>query len=378
MSNFPMAQSPQEIVASLIHLIETAESSSYKLNLTMALATLTRNEKFIDHLASISFTDHETATPPPIDHSSSLTEIKLSLSSLVKAVSGLQTPPLPVKPANHHQLKNPLTLPQENLLSNCCHQNPQPQCGRRSVSSLNPPKERPSLALISATLNAKLPPLYSQKVHIAAVCWTAWGNLIITAGPSTPSKVLHEASPHIGSIIHKAFRQDSSAPSPPVRPNVRWSKLLIHGVPTNASESQGPSNPDECHEALLATNPSYSSLLITRKPSWVCSPSSYQSGSVSSLVVAFEDPDGSTLRSLLQSRHLYIFGTQAKASETSDKEDINIILDPPTPSHPVAPTSLRPQARTPVAPLVATAPKPTNRHDRPPTFSPPTTRSTRK
>ncbi|KAH9969495.1 hypothetical protein BC827DRAFT_1160239, partial [Russula dissimulans] len=202
------------------------------------------------------------------------------------------------------------------------------------------------------------PPLYSQKVQIAAVCWTAWGNLIVTAGPSTPGKVLHEASPHIGSIIHKAFRQDSSAPSPPVRPNVRWSKLLIHGVPTNVSKSWGPSNPDECHEVLLATNPSYSSLLIMRKPSWVCSPSSYKSGSVSSLVVAFEDRDGSTLRSLLQNRHLYIFGTQAKvrkwkqpqcpkpplsqantplpqASETSDEEDVNIILDTPTPTRPV-------------------------------------------
>ncbi|KAH9961726.1 hypothetical protein BC827DRAFT_1267379 [Russula dissimulans] len=289
MSNFPTAQSPQEIVTSLIHLIETAESSSHKLNLTMALATLTRNEKFIDHLASIGFTDHETATPPPIDHSSSLAEIKLFLLSL-----------------------------------------------------------------------------------------TARGNLIVTAGPSTPSKVLHEASPHIGSIIHKAFWQDFSTPSPPVRPNVRWSKLLIHDVPTNVSKSRGPSNPDECHEALLATNPSYSSLLITRKPSWVCSPSSYHLGSISSLVVAFEDPDGSTLRSLLQNRHLYIFGMQAKASETSDEEDVNIILDTPTSSCPVAPTSLRPQAQTPVAPLVATVPKPTNRRDRPLTFSPPTTRSTRK
>ncbi|KAH9958479.1 hypothetical protein BC827DRAFT_1219902, partial [Russula dissimulans] len=60
-----------------------------------------------------------------------------------------------------------------------------------------------------------LPPLYSQKVQIAAMCWTAWGNLIVTTGPSTPSKVLHDASPHIGSIIHKAFQQDSSTPSPP-------------------------------------------------------------------------------------------------------------------------------------------------------------------
>jgi hypothetical protein len=44
------------------------------------------------------------------------------------------------------------------------------------------------------------------------------------------------------------------------------------------------------------------------------SPSSYQSGSVSSLIVAFEDPDRSTLRSLLQNRHLYISGMQAKVS----------------------------------------------------------------
>ncbi|KAH9954480.1 hypothetical protein BC827DRAFT_1272622 [Russula dissimulans] len=242
-----------------------------------------------------------------------------------------------------------------------------------------PTEDCPSPALISATLNAQLPSLYSQKVHIAAVHWTAKGNLIVTAGPSTPSKILYEASPHIAQALHKGLRQAPSAPTPPVRPNVRWSKVLIHGVPTNASGSQGPSSPNECHEALLATNPSYSSLLITRKPSWVRAPSSYKPGSASSLVMAFKDPDGSALRSLLQNRYLYIFGTQAKASDSTNEEDVNIILDTPTPTRPVASASLRSQALPSMTPPVATASNPpTKGHDRPPKFSPPTTQSSRK
>jgi hypothetical protein len=65
-------------------------------------------------------------------------------------------------------------------------------------------------------------------------------------------------------------------------------------------------------QAALATiNPSYAALLITQKPSWVRAPTSYSSGAVSSLSVAFEDTDGSILRALLAEHYLYAFGNRA-------------------------------------------------------------------
>src|SRR5712671_2471670 len=62
---------------------------------------------------------------------------------------------------------------------------------------------------------------------------------------------------------------------------------------------------------LAAHNPTYANLSITYKPSWVCSPTSYTSGDISSLSVAFEDPDRSKIKSLLVERHLYLFGNRA-------------------------------------------------------------------
>jgi len=69
--------------------------------------------------------------------------------------------------------------------------------------------------------------------------------------------------------------------------------------------------PEECHRALLADNPQYAQLIITQKPSWVKSPAAYSPSSSSSLVFAFEDPDGSTKSSILNSKHVYLHGTRA-------------------------------------------------------------------
>ena len=44
-------------------------------------------------------------------------------------------------------------------------------------------------------------------------------------------------------------------------------------------------------------------------------PSSYKQDDVSSLSVAFEDPDSSKSKALLAERHLYIFGTRATAKK---------------------------------------------------------------
>ena len=72
-----------------------------------------------------------------------------------------------------------------------------------------------------------------------------------------------------------------------------------------------PLPPNECHRVLTASNPTYAALTIMQKPSWVHPPTSYTPGSVSSLSVAFEDPDGSKLKVLLAEHYLYAFGNRA-------------------------------------------------------------------
>ena len=88
-----------------------------------------------------------------------------------------------------------------------------------------------------------------------------------------------------------------------------------------------------------------------QKPSWVRPPSSYKQDAVSSLSVAFEDPDGTKSKALLAEQHLYIFGTRAtvkkwkyrqqnkdkskistakhfQVGDTDDEQDIKISLKP--------------------------------------------------
>ena len=121
-------------------------------------------------------------------------------------------------------------------------------------------------------------------------------------------------------------------------------------MPTGASTDRSPLSPDKCHAALAASNPSYTSLSITQKPSWIRPPNSYPPGSVSSLSVAFEDPDGSKLKVLLAEHYLYALSNRASvlkwkyhqknskgksksntsehssAGDTNDDEDINQLL----------------------------------------------------
>ena len=104
---------------------------------------------------------------------------------------------------------------------------------------------------------------------------------------------LQLAAPHISASLPHILNLPSSLPPPQPRPNTKWSKILINSVPTGTTNDRSPLSPDECHLALAASNPSYASLSIMQKPSWVCPPTSYKSGSISSLSVAFEDLDGS-------------------------------------------------------------------------------------
>jgi hypothetical protein len=67
----------------------------------------------------------------------------------------------------------------------------------------------------------------------------------------------------------------------------------------------------ENHDSLLTNNLLYANLTVMQRPSWVCPPSSYIAGSVLSISVAFEDPDGSKLKTLLAECYLYIHGYRA-------------------------------------------------------------------
>jgi len=133
-------------------------------------------------------------------------------------------------------------------------------------------------------------------------------NLVVTAGPNTSVYQLTQTS-HIISDVLSTFLSHDSSPLPITSyENVKWAHLLINSIPTGVSSTRRPYSPSECQQALMADNPAFWTLRLTQPPSWVRAPSTYGPGSISSLVVAFEDPSGDSLRSLLGGKTLFAFG----------------------------------------------------------------------
>ena len=158
---------------------------------------------------------------------------------------------------------------------------------------------------------------------LAAIRWTAKGNLVVTGNHLATPHSLQIAAPHISSTITSILKLPSETIKSQLRPNVKWSKLLINGVPTGVLKNSSPFSPERCHQALAASNPSYTTLNITLKPSWVRPPTSYPPGAISSLSVTFEDLDGSRLKALLAEHYLYAYGNRCSVKKWKQRKPIN-------------------------------------------------------
>ena len=215
---------------------------------------------------------------------------------------------------------------------------PTPSCTYSAVAGARPPN--PSLVVDLAHLgisekdwvrpevlcdaiNRRLSTITPPQTMLAAIRWTAKGNLVATGNHLATPHSLQNAAPYISSTITSTLKLPSETLQSQLRPNVKWSKLLINGVPIGAYKNSPPFSPDRCHQALAALNPSYSALNITLKPSWVRPPSSYSPGAIFSLSVAFEDLDGSKLKSLLAERYLYAFGNRCSVRKWKQRKTTN-------------------------------------------------------
>ncbi|KAF8483156.1 hypothetical protein F5888DRAFT_1776445 [Russula emetica] len=249
----------------------------------------------------------QPAQPPSTDEE--LKKIQTSLQALSRAVTGLQNKKglPPSKPSTQPKTSPPTYASKASSKPS----NPSLVITLSHITG-NTNFRRPRPEEICSSINNALTATPHNQVHVTAARWTAKGNLVVTGGHLTTAQQLQLASP----IITSAFKEAFSASVPPLtifhtRANVKWSKILINGLPTGVTDSRGAYTPDECHAALASENPSYIPLIIAHKPSWVKPPSQYTAGSSSSLVMAFEDPDGTKARTLLGAKHLYAFGTRA-------------------------------------------------------------------
>src|SRR5712672_3633981 len=299
---------------------------------------------------------HAEGTPPALlvpSPSAELKEICTTLKTLTQAIASIQK-----------------TLPSPNNTAPAKVQPPPPKTPSKNFSAIAGAKpsthsivvdlahwnlaesDRPPVETICKNINNDLTTSSHSTICLIAAKWTAKGNLILTGDASTSLNILLPAANHIAAIIGARFAKTTHK----TRANIKWSKILINGVPTGKSQSREPYNPDECHQALLENNPAYASLTIMQKPSWVKAPSSYTVNAASSLAVAFEDPDGTKLKTIVEGRHLYAFGTRLNTKKWKQKPSTT----QPSNQRPVHPPTLRSQQQPAPTPQVLPISNPPN------------------
>ncbi|KAH9024500.1 hypothetical protein EDB85DRAFT_1894299 [Lactarius pseudohatsudake] len=131
-----------------------------------------------------------------------------------------------------------------------------------SLADTNWNGSRPSPAQICEGINNALEHAQNDLVHVSATRWTAHDNLVLTGSPATMAQSLQLATPTIHQHFSESYPDSRvTLPTLHIRPNVKWSKLLINSVPTGVSPDSHAYTPDECHAALVENNPAYASLL---------------------------------------------------------------------------------------------------------------------
>ena len=315
MSNFPTIEGPKRAVENLLNSIISLTPEQRKASVLPILTD------FLAHPIIKPILDSSEAPAIAQEHppNKDLIQIHHTLSMLSKAVENIQkkfTPPSskpPSPPTQRDKDKVQSTHRTYSAVAGSRPPNPSIVVDLANLGDQITVKPRPDV--ICRTLNDRLQLITPPQVHLAAIRWTQKGNLVITgAHPSTP-QTLHAAVPHIMTLLNTAFGLSAKSQITQIRANVKWSKVLINGVPTGGPDSAKVYSPDTCHASLLANNPSYAALTIMQKPSWVFPPTSYKPNSISSLSVAFEDPDGSKLKTILAERYLYACGMRASVKK---------------------------------------------------------------
>jgi len=122
--------------------------------------------------------------------------------------------------------------------------------------------------LVSVCNDALVTAPHHANVQISAARWTPKGNLVIIRGPATSQ--LKDATHVLTTTIQSMLPEPTTSLAS--QANVKWSKLLINGVPTGIDKETLAHSPAECQHVLALDNPSYGCLTITQLPSWVHSP----------------------------------------------------------------------------------------------------------
>lgn len=172
------------------------------------------------------------------------------------------------------------------------------------------PAERVLPKIISDNINRELASIPTAKgLQVIGSHWNNSGNCILTFPHHTKLSLIQDHLPSIRKAMGLPAHQTISHDAP-------WSKIILSGVFARTHRDEPVYTGETLREALLR-NPAISRLNITQNPRWV-RPSEFIDGFKSSISFAFEDPDGSNLKSLLKT-NLFMFGAPVRAKRWVEK-----------------------------------------------------------
>ena len=113
-----------------------------------------------------------------------------------------------------------------------------------------------------------------DEIKFSATRYNKKGNLVLIAHHTTTQAQVNTVADEIKKFYDRlADTNGIPAPKPfNIRPNVKWSKILINSVPVGITTKRGAHTSDKCHRSLVVHNPSYAALTVIQKPSWVRPP----------------------------------------------------------------------------------------------------------
>jgi len=169
------------------------------------------------------------------DHASELATIKTSLQQLTKAVNGLQSkvnnnPTAKAKPPKGNVTLAVPPTPTYSAVAGSRPLNVSIILDLAQTKSAHAFRPRP--VEVCGLINDALMASSHQQVRISAVRWTAKGNLVVIGGHNVTLHHLQMAAATIAQAFTASYSAAVNPFPPPTRANVKWSKILINGLPT--------------------------------------------------------------------------------------------------------------------------------------------------
>ncbi|KAG8794963.1 hypothetical protein FRC12_019534 [Ceratobasidium sp. 428] len=147
---------------------------------------------------------------------------------------------------------------------------------------------------------------------LIGVNWNRSNNIILTFPPNTSVPSTIDLLKRSGVLKALDFPPDT-----PLSADVPWSKIMITHVPTGFGEEAGVFPDHQVVQSFLESNEWAKKLRFGQQPRWLKRPDTINKP-LSSVVLSFEDPDGSIIREVLR-KPVFMFSTLVRTKRWEDK-----------------------------------------------------------